>query len=481
MLQPSTRSSRLIDDVRRWIPQSVLVSFIAIGAGSLIGFPVTSQPPVQVPPPHGRPDVILITVDALRADHLSLYGYRKLTSPVLDEFAGHAAVFTNAITQAPYTKAAIASLMSGLYPTSHQAVTTTIPFPETMTGHLTTRPMATDVLAPSITTLAEAFHGEGYKTFGYTANPFLLASFGFDQGFDHYQFFPGGDFAQATQVTDQALADIRQAGGRPIFLWLHLMEPHSPYAPPPLTRDMFPPQGNAELIPGDRPPPSWLLQGSPPDLRAYVGRYDEEIAAADVAVRELIRNLAELRPLRSPIVVITSDHGEEFLDHGGWEHGRTLHDELIRVPLVVAAPGAEGRRIDSQVQLIDLYPTLLELAGVALPTTVAGVSFVDRLHGRGEPEPAFSELPNSAYAVRWNGWKCIVFADRHTELYDLRTDPQEQHNVASAEASRASTMVRLVDRHLADAIKRGETIEQRTVPIDSNTLEQLRSLGYVQR
>jgi arylsulfatase A-like enzyme len=103
------------------------------------------------------------------------------------------------------------------------------------------------------------------------------------------------------------------------------------------------------------------------------------------------------------------------------------------------------------------------------------------LHGAGESEPAFSELPNNAYAVRWNGWKCIVFADRHAELYDLRADPQEQHNVASADPSRASNMVRLVDRHLADAMKRGETIEQRTVPIDSNTLEQLRSLGYVQR
>jgi arylsulfatase len=326
--------------VRHWIPQSVLVSLIAIGAGSFIGFPVTSRAPT-VHPPHVRPDVILITVDALRADHLSLYGYGKLTSPILDEFAGHAAVFTNAITQAPYTKAAIASLMSGLYPTSHQAVTTTIPFPETMTGHVSTKPMATDVLASSITTLAEAFHNEGYRTFGYTANPFLIAAFGFDQGFDHYQFFPGGDFAQATQVTDQALADVRKAGARPIFLWLHLMEPHSPYAPPPLTRDMFPPRGDAELIPGDRPPPSWLLQGSPPDLRAYLAarRRDRGRRRRGPGA---VRNLGELRPLRSPIVVVTADHGEEFLDHGGWEHGRTLHDELIRVPLLVAAPGVEA-------------------------------------------------------------------------------------------------------------------------------------------
>jgi arylsulfatase A-like enzyme len=465
--------------VRRRIAQSAVVSSIAIVAASLIGLPTTSRPTIGVAPPRDRPDVILVTVDALRADHLSLYGYGRLTSPVLDGVARHAAVFTSAITQAPYTKAAIASLMSGLYPTSHQAVTTTIPFPETMTGHVTTTLVATDVLAPSITTLAEAFHDQGYLTYGYTANPFLIASFGFGQGFDHYQFFPGGDFAQATQVTNQALSDIRHAGARPVFLWLHLMEPHSPYAPPPLTRDMFPPEGKAEPIPEDRPPPSWLLQGSPPDLRAYLSRYDEEIAAADIAVCELIRDLAELRPLRSPIVVITADHGEEFLDHGGWEHGRTLHDELIRVPLVVAAPGVEGRRIDAQVQLMDLYPTLLELIGAPVPAAVAGTPFVDVLRGRGGSGPAFSELPNSAYALRSDGWKYIQFADGHMELYNLIADPQERQNVAKSEPSRSMKMARLLDRHLADAIKRGETIQQRTVPIDNGTLEQLRSLGYI--
>jgi len=466
--------------VDRRVSQAAVV-LIAIGAASFIGLPTASLPAAGVAPPRSRPDVIVITIDALRADHLSLYGYAKLTSPVLDEFAGHAAVFTNAITQAPYTKAAIASLMTGLYPASHRAVTTTIPFPETMSGHPTTRPMATDVLASSVTTLAEAFHAEGYRTYGYTANPFLIASFGFDQGFDHYQFFPGGDFAQATQVAEQALSDVRHAGASPIFLWLHLMEPHSPYAPPPLTRDMFPPEGRAEPIPHDRPPPSWLLQGSPSDLRAYLGRYDEEIAAADVAVRALIRNLEELRPLRSPIVVVTSDHGEEFLDHGGWEHGRTLHDELIRVPLVIAAPGVEGRRIDAQVQLIDLYPTLLELAGAAVPVTIAGTPFVDRLQGRGESGPAFSELPNSAYAIRSDGWKYIQYADGHTELFDLRADPQERQDVARSAPARTTSMGRLLNRHLADAIKLGERIEHRTVPIDSGTLEQLRSLGYVQQ
>jgi len=431
--------------------------------------------------PHARPDVILITVDALRADHLSLYGYSKLTSPLLDEFAGHAVIFSSAITQAPYTKAAIASLMSGLYPTSHHAVTTTIPFPETMTGRVTTPLAATDVLASSITTLAEAFHHDGYRTFGYTANPFLLASFGFDQGFDHYQFFPGGDFAQATQVTEQALSDIRDAGSQPIFLWLHLMEPHSPYAPPPLTRDMFRPVGTIEPIPADRLPPSWLVPGSPSDLRVYLTRYDEEIAAADVAVLELIRDLGELRPLRSAIVVITADHGEEFLDHGGWEHGRTLHDELIRVPLVMAVPGAEGRRIDAQVELIDLYPTLLDLAGAPIPTTVAGTSFVNLLQGSGESKPAFSELPKSAYAIRSGGWKYIKAADGHSELYDLRADPLEHHDVVQSESSRAAAMARLLDRHLANAIDRGESIDQHMLPIDAATLEQLRSLGYVQK
>lgn len=424
---------------------------------------------------------MLVTVDALRADHLSLYGYPRLTSPQIDAFSERASVFSNAITQAPYTKAAVASLMSGLYPTSHKALTTTVPFAETMTGRPITPAVATDVLDSSLTTLAERFQSAGYQTFGYTANPFLIAPFGFAQGFDTFEFFPGTDFAEDSAVVDRAMADVDRAGPGPLFLWIHLMEPHSPYDPPAWTREMFPPQGRPEPIGGRRPPPAWLLKNSPDDLRLYESRYDEDIAAADIAIGHLFHHLAYGRGLKDSIVVITSDHGEEFLDHEGWEHGGTLHDELVRVPLVLRAPEVAPGRVDGQVQLIDVYSTLLELAGLPAPTDVAGRSFVDLLAGGRRSAPAFFEIPPGAYGVRADGWKLIAFPDGRRELYDLRTDPGERRDVARAQPGKSAALSHLIDRHLADAIARGAGVAHREIPVDARVLEQLRALGYVAR
>jgi arylsulfatase A-like enzyme len=418
----------------------------------------------------------------MRYDHVSGDGYSRLTSPLLDAFGARSFRFTNAITQAPYTKAAMASVMSGLYPISHKTVTATVPFPETMTGHPTTAAVETDVLASSVTTLAESFQAGGYLTFGYTANPFLIEAFGFAQGFNVFHFFPGGDFETAAVVIDRAMNDVRQArSSAPLFLWLHLMEPHSPYAPGALTRGMFPPEGRPHLIPAASQPPSWLLAGSPQDLRLYESAYDEEIASVDVAVDRLFRQLAEADRFENAVIVVAADHGEQFLDHGGWEHGDTLYDELVHVPLVIRLPSTAGRRIDDQVQLIDLYPTLLQLAGISSSSETSGRSFTDLLSGTHTSEQAFIELPNRAYAVRADGWKCIMFADGHDELYDLSADPAERHNVADAHATRVDALKHIIERHLVSALERGETVGRERAPVDPAILEQLRSLGYLGR
>jgi len=435
--------------------------------------------PLVAPSHRPRPDVFLITIDAMRYDHVSADGYSRLTSPLLDAFSAHSLQFTNAITQAPYTKAAIASVMSGLYPISHKAVTATVPFPETMTGHPTTAAVETDVLASSITTLAESFRASGYRTLGYTANPFLIEAFGFAHGFEVFHFFPGVDFETAAVVIDRALDDVRHApSSKPVFLWLHLMEPHSPYAPGALTRGMFPPEGRAHPIPAASPPPSWLLAGSPKDLRLYESAYDEEIASVDIAVDRLFRQLAEAERFENSVIVVTADHGEQFLDHGGWEHGDSLYEELVHVPLVMRVPRIAPRRVDDQVQLIDLYPTLLQLAGIPPRPDTSGRSFVDLLAGEHTSAPAFTELPNRAYAVRADGWKCIMFADGHDELYDLHTDPAEHHNVAAAQATRAAALKHLIQQHLVSALKRGETVGDERATVDPAIREQLRSLGY---
>ena len=283
----------------RFVPRlfwSLALIGTAVGVG--IGLHATSG--ITMPrAPRERPDIVLVTIDALRADHVSAYGYDRLTTPAIDNFARHAVRFTDATAQAPYTKASIASLMTGLYPSTHQAVTASVPFPETMTGHVTTTPIQTDVLPSSATTLAEALHAAGYRTLGFTANPFLIADFGFAQGFDVFRFYPGGDFASGDHLVADAV-DCASASdrGRPLFAWVHLMEPHSPYTPPPLTDGMFKVSGRAEPIADDVAIPFWLLPGSPRDRRRYLAAYDDKIAAADAAFDTLIREFFSVRRSR---------------------------------------------------------------------------------------------------------------------------------------------------------------------------------------
>jgi arylsulfatase A-like enzyme len=460
----------------------VIGCLVAVGIPSLslLYVPLDARHDVQPAPAQRRqPDIVLVTIDALRADHLSGYGYGRLTSPAIDAFSEHAVLFTQAVAQAPYTKASIASLMSGLYPTAHKAVTTTAPFPETMTGHLTTAPITTDVLSSGITTLAEGLRAAGYRTLGFTANPFLIAPFGFAQGFDVFEFFPGQDFAAAARIVDTALTAVQRSGPMPVFLWLHLMEPHSPYAPPALTSGLFRPVGRPQPIPSTVSIPAWLIEGSPRDLRLYESRYDEEVAAADVAIDVLVRELGDLRDRENTVVVLTADHGEQFLDHGGWEHSDTLYDELIRVPLIIRVPQVRPRIVSSQVQLIDLYPTLLELGRAEAQPGQVGQTLIPVLHGAERSQPAFSEIAGGQYAIRMDGWKLIVWADGRQALFDLRHDSHEQHDVATAEPARVASLRRVLDRYLAAAIVRGRTIEGAGAAVDPRVLQRLRTLGYV--
>jgi arylsulfatase A-like enzyme len=461
------------------------VVIAGVGIALSIGLPVSllfgAGRLIAAPPPRSRPDIILVTIDALRADHVSRYGYARLTTPLIDAFSRDAVVFTDAIAQAPYTKASIASLMTGLYPTAHKTVTASVPFPETMTGHLTTAPILTDVLPSNVTTLAEALHSGGYRTLGFTANPFLISDFGFARGFDTFGFFPGPDFASADHVVNDVIDLVDTVDPRPMFLWVHLMEPHSPYTPPASVKGTFPLRGQPEPIASTVSIPDWLLPGSPRDLREYVDSYDDEIAAADVAVDRLLRQLHDVRRTDNTVVVVTADHGEQFLDHGGWEHSSSLYEELIRVPLIVKAPRAAPGVMKAQVQMMDLFPTLLEYAEVAVPAGTAGHSLIAALHGVNERRPAYSEIASSQYAVRIDGWKLIESADGSRQLFDLGGDPREQHDIASSHSARADALERLLYRNLAASIDRGLTISADSATIPANVLQRLRAVGYFGR
>jgi arylsulfatase A-like enzyme len=454
---------------------------VLIAAMAVIGLASGSNVDEMAPPAARRPDIVLVTIDALRADHLSSYGYQQFTSPAIDAFARRAARFTNAIAQAPYTKASIASIMTGQYPSAHKTVTASVPFPETMTGHLTTAPITTDVLPPSMTTLAEALGAGGYQTLGFTANPFLIEEFGFARGFDRFRFYPGTGFARGERLVADAVDAARDADGRrPLFTWVHFMEPHSPYTPPPLTAGMFRVGGSPQPIPSQVSIPGWLLPGSPRDLRPYVAAYDDDISAVDAAFDTLLRELRTMRGWRDTIVVLTADHGEQFLDHGGWEHGSNLHDELIRVPLVIQAPRSPAGVIDAQVQLIDLFPTLLDMAGAPLPATSGRA--LEVLWDRKNPShPAMSEIVGIQSTLREEGFKLIAFTTGQPQLFDLARDPREKVDVAAANPERVHAMQTALNRMRADALEAGRGVHTEMVPIDPDVARRLRALGYIQR
>ena len=258
-----------------------------------------------------QPDIILITIDALRADHLGIYGYDCPTSPSIDAFARGAVVVRDHISQAPYTKASMASLFTGLFPTTHKVVTSSVTFASAMTGHVSSAVPTTDVLDSEVSTLAEELAAAGYQTVGLDTNPFLLREFGFAQGFGEYEFLSdeGTVVSSAADVTARALQVIdARDRARPLFIWFHVMEPHSPYTPAEPFRQMFPPRSPPLIVPSDTIPPWLMVQGSR-DARVYEALYDAEVREADDALGRFFSGLDERHMIGTSIVVLTADHG----------------------------------------------------------------------------------------------------------------------------------------------------------------------------
>ena len=468
---------------RSGFPGSSRASRLLAGAVLLLGA-ISSACSAERSRPamRARPDIILITIDSLRADHIGAYGYTRPTSPSIDALAAEAVVMRNHIAQAPYTKASMASMFTGVFPTAHKAFTTSRPFAEMMTGHVAGGGRYTDVLDDRITTLAERMAAVGYDTIGLTTNPVLLADFGFDQGFAQYEFLTSSaQFAPAADVVDRALQVIDgRRPDKPLFLWLHMMEPHSPYNPPEDAAGLFqvlaPPRPiDPEAI------PAWVRIGDSTDLNLYLARYDADIRSADDALGEFFTALKARGLWDSSVIVLTADHGEEFMDHGGMEHNRTLYDEMLRVPLIVRAPGLRPRIVEVQTQSVDLVPTMASVTGQTLqPGEVHGSNIWPVLEGRGGADAdAYAEIVGRRFALRTRKWKLISSLQGGKELFDLTADPREQNNLARSNPAVASQLENTLARIVASSVKAGEHIQGQYAPIPPVVLERLRSLGYV--
>jgi len=443
------------------------VRSLAAAAAALAGLSGCGEPE----PPAPRPsNVLLISIDTLRADHLGSYGYERDTSPFLDRLAAEGVVFEHAHSTAPLTAPAHASLLSGLYPRKHQ-VRSFGPSVPTRYG-----------------TLASLLGEQGYATAA-VVNMAALAPM--QRGFERWMLVPHARGSRATgrMVAARALASLEESA-LPYFLFLHFYDVHSDYDPRPEYVQLFaesydgPATGATRQLSAFRTGEIQLGLG---DARHLMNLYDAGIRQLDDELARLFQELESGGHLEDTLLVITSDHGEEFLEHGSFLHGRTLHQELVRVPLIFWGAGVPaGVRIEQPVSLVDVLPTLLTRVGAPLPEHIDGID-VSALWWLEDPaaseRPIFAEADNwianedrnFRRAVRLGPWTLHYDAESDSAaLYDLRSDPLEQRD-RSGENPQLAAQLRLA---LARFLPRSQ--RKAPPPPPAELLETLRQLGYLE-
>ena len=416
----------------------------------LLGAMVMSACGTGGPP---APNVLLITIDTLRADHVGAWGYPLPTTPNLDALAADSVVFERASAHASWTLPSLATLMTSLHTSTHGCWT------------------FQDALGQSFTTLAEILAEHGYATAAVVNHVFLGRRYGLHQGF---RFFDeslvrrrGHSRRQITsdKVTGRAVRWIREHGNAetPWFLWVHYFDPHDIYRVHPGISERF----------GTKMP---------------VQRYDGEIAFTDLHIGELLRVVDELATPERTIVWVVGDHGEEFGDHGGWFHGRTLYQEQLHVPLMVRAPHGTPGRFTAPVGLIDVLPTTLDLLGLPIPGDVQGESRVDAMRGAASAStPILAEVglfrrSGARVSVQQGEWK-LIRSQRSgdTRLFNLAEDPRELRDVAEAFPGRVRELETLMDAKVAAAREQARTYEATPrLQLTEPERRRLESLGYLE-
>lgn len=428
-----------------------------------------------------RPDIVFILIDALRADHLSSYGYHRPTSPVIDGLAADGVLFRQAVASSTFTKTSIASLFTGRHPFQHGVYF----------GNLNDRPgrIASDVLAAGEETLAEALRDAGYLTTAWVQNTHLQWFMGFDQGFVDYRDQQG----RAVRILDQVGPFLEGPGRRyPFFAYIHLIDLHDPYEPEAPYNRLFgqgagDPYAGVDLEEwgeylravrkGEVTPEPWRVE-------RMAELYDGLIRYLDDQLGRLLDDLRAAGLYEDSLIVLTSDHGDAFNEHGFISHSAAPYEELVRVPLVVKLPGGRhaGRVIDEPVRLIDLLPTLLAEAGARVPAAAAGCPLQPLFEG-GSRHPACEEAVIEVsedgapplVAVRSGGWKLIHRPEGVDELYDLGSDPGEQRDLAGSGLAEEE---RLLERARAALTARGLLTQER-IELDEKTVRELKALGYL--
>jgi len=451
--------------------------------------PLLPEPPASV---------VIVLVDALRADWLGSYGSQRALTPELDRLADRSFVFENAWATSAWTRASIGSLFTARYPSSHTALT------------------RDDALAPGNVTLAEALEAHGrFWSFGVTTNPNAGPALGFSQGFDHFDR-PDPETARgykhdairlipAEAVTAYALElfDQRPDDDAHVFAFVHYVDPHDPYLPhPELTSD----PATVEGIDGSRQALNELRKlgpdgGTRDNIASLQRLYDGEVRYTDQWIGELIRGFEARGVFDDMLFVVTADHGESFFEHGKRGHGQSLYETQLRVPLMIKLPGmqpGDGARLSQPISLVDVAPTVLHAFGVPRPEGFQGTTLGPVMFGEDRASAfdyVFAELqinPSAKrMALRHDDWKLIRNdlirkngrEDRVWELYNLGADPGETDNQwSNPDTGEVAERLETALFQWEEAVAR-HAVDRQIKPLselDEDTLEELRGLGYVQ-
>jgi hypothetical protein len=419
-------------------------------------------------------NVVLISIDSLRADHLGSYGYPRATSPTLDALAAQGVRFSHAVSATSWTLPSHMSMLTGRYPLAHGVLEDT------------------DRLPDGIPTLAESLQGAGISTGGIVSMQFVGSSYGFGRGFDYYDdhTIPAKNEVDALRdepapkVEELALRFLGDHQQRRFFLFLHFWDVHYDYVPPPPYDTMFDPTYRGSVTGENFLDNPAVYKGMPAaDLAHLLALYDGEIRWVDDHIAHIVAALDALGLADRTAIIVTADHGDEFFEHGFKGHRRTLYDEVVHVPLIMRIPGQASAVVDTPVSLVDLMPTILELTGVPAPAGLDGTSVMAAVGRDGDGQPLYSELCGRRrslcqVAQRWQAQTLIHrFEPLRLELY--ADAGQKDDLVRKGQRPAPVLMSRLGDHLNAVWAAHGRDGASRPhVELDQATRDRLRALGY---
>jgi arylsulfatase A-like enzyme len=464
-----------------------------IGLAPLLASSCGSRPQTSGRPPTSsdswpkpeHPNVLLIEICSLRYDHLSCAGYDRPTSPTIDALAERGVLFRRCISAASWTKPSTASILTGLTPSVHALTDGAKPKEIRAEGYIPQR-----VLQPGVVTLAEALQRAGYQTAGFVSNVNAWPVFGVDQGFDYYNYEEPND-GPALLSRFLEWLDHREQD-KPFFAFLLFIDVHNRYTPPyeyyvQFCRDPSPVKStkykqhwrevNRLFIPR---PKDWS-QITDHRIRQILDLYDGEIRYLDDTLADLFEALESQSLDETTAIVLVSDHGEQFTEHGLVSHGNSLYNELLHVPLILSFPGCErGRLVDDLVSSLDIYPTVLEYCGVADVPHVQGRSILGYVDAEIPPPPAtyaFSSMGRPFSCVQDKEWKLAV-RRRGTQLFRLEEGENEDF------AGEHPEIVRRLEQVYEHVLEEEEALravigKSERQDLDPEAIRQLKSLGYL--